>query len=551
MRLKVLYTFDAEHKNNHLARFPRALDIQTAFVDEVTQIGVIDLRTCLQAVTEASPELLSNLDNDFTIYAYDYSEEDTPLVGQGLLSRKMQETAENDSENMITGRITKNVMGLFAKNAQETLEVKLRFNPVAPPNDYRSNGSRRGSMSGQDTNVQSWAMSGQALQRSASPVVATGLETMQRMLTEGGPPRDRSGSFVGPEPFYGRADSRPPSRPGTPTLLQPFNPPVRQSTSSGSRPSSRAGVHQRGHARRDSFNSGYYSGEDAIEEGPAKKRAKITKIKQPKKSDLNIERQPDSLRVVASSASSLRIHRPTPVNPALAMQRGTFAEEPVRPPTPVPVKAPRPRGRPRKHVSSNLNRSRARPSSPATEPASQNISSELPDGAVSSPEDNRQGSPLSTPAKSTPANFPSSPPIMPDHASVDPSSPGLPPMLGDHDSGFMSSNFDDLFGGEGVLHFDDFLNDQTDTMSGVLDAPVIQISLKDPNTEYSEIREVGSQLQNLEPEFQNTDSKVQHVENGEPTPATNTYAPVFDEANDVDETSAIPSTASEASHRSH
>jgi hypothetical protein len=34
-----------------------------------------------------SPELISKLENDYTVYAYDYSEYETPLVGQGMLSR--------------------------------------------------------------------------------------------------------------------------------------------------------------------------------------------------------------------------------------------------------------------------------------------------------------------------------------------------------------------------------------------------------------------------------------------------------------------------------
>jgi hypothetical protein len=49
----------------------------------------------------------------------------------------------------------------------------------------------------------------------------------------------------------------------------------------------------------------------------------------PGKSGMNIERQPTSLRVAASTAASVRIHRPTPVNPALAVEHSL--EEPVRP----------------------------------------------------------------------------------------------------------------------------------------------------------------------------------------------------------------------------
>jgi hypothetical protein len=51
--VKVLYTFDDANKTNCLARWPQLLDIQTAFLDEQTQIGVIELKTCIQAIVSA------------------------------------------------------------------------------------------------------------------------------------------------------------------------------------------------------------------------------------------------------------------------------------------------------------------------------------------------------------------------------------------------------------------------------------------------------------------------------------------------------------------
>lgn len=59
VKLKVLYNFDADQKNNHLTRWPHSLEVNTCFIDNASQIGVIDLRTCLEAVTTASPELAS------------------------------------------------------------------------------------------------------------------------------------------------------------------------------------------------------------------------------------------------------------------------------------------------------------------------------------------------------------------------------------------------------------------------------------------------------------------------------------------------------------
>lgn len=51
--MKVLYTFDNENKTNCLARWPHVLDIQTAYLDEQTPVGVIELKTCIQAIVSA------------------------------------------------------------------------------------------------------------------------------------------------------------------------------------------------------------------------------------------------------------------------------------------------------------------------------------------------------------------------------------------------------------------------------------------------------------------------------------------------------------------
>jgi hypothetical protein len=54
-----LYTFDNENKTNCLARWPHVLDLQTAFLDEQTQIGVIELKTCIQAIVSARFDFLA------------------------------------------------------------------------------------------------------------------------------------------------------------------------------------------------------------------------------------------------------------------------------------------------------------------------------------------------------------------------------------------------------------------------------------------------------------------------------------------------------------
>lgn len=462
VKLKVLYTFDAEQKDNHLARWPQPLDVQTAFVDETNQIGVVDLRTCLEAVTTASPELTANLDNnDYTIYAYDYSEADTPLAGQGMLSKTLAtqgQSAGSDSEAMVTGRITKNVMGLFSRNAQETLEVKLRLTPV---NAFTQGRYRSGSISSLDGIRPQWCSNGSTTQpfpRTGSPVDTTGLEAMQRMLS------GESTQMPGPG-----------SRPGTPSGSHPYIVPSRE-TDVQSRPSSRADMHH-SHARRDSMNSGYYSGDENMDEGPARKRAKITKVDWPTKSNFNIERQPESLRVAASIASSVRLHRPVAINPATAAPTNT-AEEAVRPPTPIPPsKTGKPRGRPRRQrkngISNLVHGAQVRESSPAMDLMPQ---PELLNVPITSPKETRARS-----VSSTPANFPSSPPVMPEHQHTAVTSPALPPLMDpSHDSGFMSGNLEDLFGDEQLcnLQFDDFIMDKPedqDLFAPQQDLPSAQI----------------------------------------------------------------------------
>ncbi len=55
--VKVLYTFDHQNNTTCLARLPDALEVPTVSVDEGTQIGVIELRKCIQAIVSARYEL--------------------------------------------------------------------------------------------------------------------------------------------------------------------------------------------------------------------------------------------------------------------------------------------------------------------------------------------------------------------------------------------------------------------------------------------------------------------------------------------------------------
>lgn len=86
-----------------------------------------------------SPELVAKMSQDYSIYAYDYSEPGVPLVGCGLLSWAMT-TVNNSSHgsdnpaparHIITGRISCNNFGFFSNDeVKETLEVKFKLMPV-------------------------------------------------------------------------------------------------------------------------------------------------------------------------------------------------------------------------------------------------------------------------------------------------------------------------------------------------------------------------------------------------------------------------------------
>lgn len=79
------------------------------------------------------------MSQDYSIYAYDYSEPGVPLVGCGLLSWAMAtvNSSNHGSENpaptrhIITGRISSNNFGFFSNDeVKETLEVKFKLAPV-------------------------------------------------------------------------------------------------------------------------------------------------------------------------------------------------------------------------------------------------------------------------------------------------------------------------------------------------------------------------------------------------------------------------------------
>jgi len=523
VKLKVHYTFDAEHKVDHLSRPPQSFQIQSAPLDENTTIGIVDLRSCLDCVVTSSPELVHFQESDYTVYAYDYSEPNTPLVGQGMLS-KILSCDGTANEAMVTGKVTQSVMAKFKKNVEPFLEVKLRFTHIASSMQR----GRSGSMSSVTEGIQSQfsafsAVGSVGLERPQSPADISRLDSVQRTLHEGGLRRD--GSFS--------VNSRQSSRPGTPTQHQQYLPP--QPGSTHSRTGSQSMLYQAPpyHVRRGS-ESGYWSADEAFEEGPAKKRARLTKVQRAKKQDFNIELQPNSLRTAAMGASSLRIHQPTPANPAAALQRGLSAEEPVRPPTPVPKPGRKPTGRPRGRPPKSRRAEAIEPSSPTQNglPPPQ-----MPDSSMS-PEETRERLPhesaMSSPANVSPANMPSSPPLLTRDGEPSATSPYLPEpqtrtaqVDGSHDSGFFSAQVDsaqiedswakegDLFGDDLSVPFDGDWSQLFDPSLAIPDMNFDQQDIEVPENHYTPVFDEQSTYEGPTPQ-------PEAAQNSAPTPQPQT-----------------------------
>ncbi|KAL8952785.1 MAG: hypothetical protein Q9222_001332 [Ikaeria aurantiellina] len=468
MRLKVLYTFDSDNKTNCLARRPQNIDIRTAYLDETTQIGVIELKTCIQAIVAASPELVAKLGQDYTVYAYDYSEYDTPLVGQGMLSWVLASSSStpnapaHQSKTIVTGRVCKNIMGLFSDSTQETLEVKLRLVPVPTclQSEYIESMKSYRDLSRvmpEGFDAQAWTKFLQAnpgivqltaQSRSNSPNIfagqkpGIGIENVQRLMHQNhGPSMDhsdqntlsQSDSYTAaeaieqlPRPLSQASSVRssaPPKR-GRGRPSKPYS-----ELSESSRRSRRLQA-----SRRESVDTGYCSHDEQQEDAQSRKRAKVTKADF--SGSASFGKQPE-LRVAASAAASVRIHQPTAIRPS--GQAANALEAPPREPTPIagpPTLKPRPLLPARK---SNLRcESFFSEASQYESPYQQSDTGKAQGSETSSPEGSRAES------SNTPGEFASSPPAFPGSTTAL-SSPKLPTLPRDVDSGFMSGTMDDLF----------------------------------------------------------------------------------------------------------
>lgn len=480
--MKVLYSFDSENKTNCLARWPHAMDIRTAYLDENTQIGVIELKTCIQAIVAASPELVAKLGQDYTVYAYDYSEYETPLVGQGMLSWVLASSSTpsapaHQSRTIVTGRVCKSILGLFSSNSQETLEVKLRLVPVPTSlqSEYIESMKKYrdiSQMMPEGFDAQAWTSFVQAnpnfLQlasqsRCQSPAVASGqtgtfgIEHVQRLLSGDGskmrnmdarPAVPQSNSYLNADagvqlPRPSSAASSVQSGPAPKRRGRP--PGVKTARGRGARAKKIETRQTSVNASDTPVDADYASNDDRFEEGPNKKRAKVTQAEWSGKADFG--KQPDSLRVAASTAASVRIHQPTALRPNNSL--ASSLEGPPREPTPIAKSSGRTQMPQLPPPRSSLRReSFAVEGSSYASPYNTQIESINPgESAMTSPEASQ--------VESSPVDIASSPPVY-RGASTVASSPNLPTLpQAFEDSGFMSGSIDDLFEDDEMRPIDD------------------------------------------------------------------------------------------------
>ncbi len=379
----------------------------------------------------------------------------------------------HQSRTIVTGRVCRSILGLFSNSSQETLEVKLRLVPVPTSlqSEYIESMKKYrdiSQMMPQGFDMQAWTQFLQAnptfLQvasqsRSESPATGPGqnnvfgIEHVQRLLSGDDAAQTvvEASHALPPNNTLSNVDAgaqllRPSSAASS---VQSAALPKRR----GRPPGAKTATRGRGRAKKTetqqasviSTDPGYMSNDDRFEEGPGKKRAKVTQAEWSGKADFG--KQPESLRVAASTAASVRIHQPTALRPNDSLAKALDC--PPREPTPIADSSnrmPRPQIPP---LKSSLRResfvSGTRPYASPYEPL----------GGSIKPGESATTSPEASHAESSPVDIASSPPVYRGTSTAG-SSPVLP-TLPRHfdDSGFMSGSIDDLFEEDEMRPIDD------------------------------------------------------------------------------------------------
>ena len=382
------------------------------------------------------------------MYAYDFSEYETPLVGQGMLSWILASASATpnapaeDSQTMVTGRVCKNILGLFSNGIKETLEVKLKLVPVptSMQKEYVENMERYHSLSQimpEGFDYTAWSdflRENPTLGQLAYPAPNTpaqhphrsstgGYEPFHQMLTRHSPSQEavRNDSFYKQSnASYMSQQSRASSPANSTTSFRhvPYNP--------DPRPASRASVRSEMSTHSQQYQADPHYIIERQEDGPPKKRARITQATRPRNTPLTAHN--DSLHKTAATASSVWLHRLIAANAASNLAN---AELHPRAPTPRPGGIPfGARESRRPPAPSALRHGSVDAGRPYASPYD---ASSFSDAAADSGDDERDGSP-----DDTPRDMPSSPPVVSQRTSPTPSSPALPTLPILNDSGFVS-----------------------------------------------------------------------------------------------------------------
>lgn len=442
--VRILYTIDVRADHQYLAKLQHALPTRTVVLPDGSQLGTIDLKTCLQAVLKASPELYSD-GMEYTVYAFDPSEQGTPRVGYGRLKEIVlaNDSTEQD-QVMVTGLVRNNMTYLATSpQVQDNLEIRLTLTPVqargqtdsgsrSPFLQERPASPRIPGYTEVENPLRLDKLNPQLLlllqQAANSQVMTSSQDALQRFMSQGGNDY-RTG------------------RPSTSGNFTSFTPPLQHSrpTSPALSINSDASGRSRQNLKRTASNvsksnipdlpstlsqvdAGYVSGEEIC----APKRARVMPVGRPGKTVLS---KKSDLRVAASTAASVRVYQPAAIRPSFLSNQSI--EELPRIPTPVPQGNSFTQRRPSAARSSLGLRAEASFSRDSGSPHSELNHPSLPSSTATSPDaiSNTAGSPV---------EMGSSPPIIP---GIDgcPSSPALPPLPLHDDSGFMSGGgFNDM-----------------------------------------------------------------------------------------------------------
>lgn len=360
----------------------------------------------------------------------------------------------SQSQTMITGRVCKNILGLFSSNGiKETLEVKLKLVPVPTrskkeflqnmaiyrnpsvvmPDGFDNNAWDSFLQAIPNTNATDESQMGLGpldtggrgrLTRSGTG----GVEQLHDMLTP---------KFVPDDDMYSLGHQS--SRAGSPAVSH-HSYSAQQPVFEGSRPNSRLSMH--GQQQQNS----YVMEDQSFEEGPAPKRARL------QQADWNgrgsFGSTADSLRVAVSTSASLRGFRLGSV----AGNSSATNDMIPRAPTPQPGEK---RGG-RQVMPSRMSNLRRESSASYTNPPQIDQNTMRTDSGMFSHDDDAVSSHFSSPSP----NLPSSPPeYTPIEDSFPPSSPGLPELPFPTDSGFQSDFFTDLPSEQPTLRAPRFTNE--------------------------------------------------------------------------------------------